>query len=55
MMKFSKKTKNFILYGIDNKIEKKQIYKLDGVMLFFLFLAMFIAELTSAPLLTEFF
>lgn len=49
MMKLSEKTKNFILYGIEKKIERKEIYKFDGVILFFCFLAMFIAELTSSP------
>lgn len=31
MMKLSEKTKNFILYGIENKIERKEIYKFENV------------------------
>ena len=42
MMKLSEKTKNFILYGVENKIERKEIYKFDGAILFLCFLAMFI-------------
>lgn len=44
MMKLSEKTKNFILYGVENKIERKEIYKFDGAILFLCFLAMFIAD-----------
>lgn len=49
MMKLSEKTKNFILYGIENKIERKEIYKFDGAILFLCFLAMFIADSTPSP------
>ncbi len=49
MINFSEKTKKFLLYGIDKKIEKKQIYKLDGAMLFVSILAMLMAEAASAP------
>ena len=49
MMKLSEKTKNFILYGIENKIERKEIYKFDGAILFLCFLAMVIADSTPSP------
>ena len=49
MMKLSEKTKNFILYGVENKIERKEIYKFDGAILFLCFLAMFIADSTPSP------
>jgi hypothetical protein len=45
MMKLSEKTKNFILYGVENKIERKEIYKFDGAILFLCFLAMFIGSI----------
>lgn len=48
MMKLSEKTKNFILYGVENKIERKEIYKFDGAILFLCFLAMFIADSTPS-------
>lgn len=48
-MRFGEKTRNFLLYGIDRKIESKQIYRLDGAMLFVSVLAMFMAEAISAP------
>lgn len=31
----NEKLKNFLLYGIENKIERKQIYKMDVLILFF--------------------
>ena len=49
MMKLSEKTKNFILYGVENKIERKEIYKFDGAILFLCFLAMVIADSTPSP------
>ncbi len=35
MKKISEQTKNFLLYGIDHTIQPKEIYKLDGAILFF--------------------
>lgn len=55
MMKLSEKTKNFILYGIENKIERKEIYKFDGAILFLCFLAMVIADSTPSPSFYRFF
>ena len=36
-----KKLKKFLLYGIENKIERKQIYKMDVLILFFQYLCLF--------------
>jgi len=34
MKKISEQTKKFLLYGIESTIKPKEIYKLDGVILF---------------------
>ncbi|WP_283684731.1 hypothetical protein [Parablautia sp. Marseille-Q6255] len=55
MKKISEQTKNFLFYGIENTIQPKEIYKLDGVMLFFVFLFFFLAEATSSPAVSKIF
>ena len=37
MKKISEQTKNFLLYGIEDVIKPKEIYKLDGAILFLYF------------------
>lgn len=49
MKKISEQTKNFLLYGIDHTIQPKEIYKLDGAILFLIFLFFFLAEASPLP------
>lgn len=49
MKKISEQTKNFLLYGIDHTIQPKEIYKLDGAILFLVFLFFFLAEASPLP------
>lgn len=45
----TEQTKNFLLYGIEAHIKPKEIYKLDGAMLFFIFLLFFLVEASPSP------
>ena len=53
MKKISEQTKNFLLYGIEDTIKPKEIYKLDGAILFLIFLFFFLAETTSSPVISR--
>ena len=55
MKKISEQTKNFLLYGIEDTIKPKEIYKLYGVILFLIFLFFFLAEATSSPVISRIF
>ena len=55
MKKISEQTKNFLLYGIEDMIKPKEIYKLDGAILFLIFLFFFLAETTSSPVISRIF
>ena len=55
MKKISEQTKNFLLYGIEDTIKPKEIYKLDGAILFLIFLFFFLAETTSSPVISRIF
>ncbi len=37
MKKINEQTKSFLLYGIEDVIKPKEIYKLDGAILFLVF------------------
>ncbi len=41
MKKINEQTKSFLLYGIEDVIKPKEIYKLDGAILFLVFLFSF--------------
>ena len=41
MKKINEQTKSFLLYGIEDVIKPKEIYKLDGAILFLVFLFFF--------------
>ena len=47
MKKINEQTKSFLLYGIEDVIKPKEIYKLDGAILLSVFLFFFLSE--SAP------
>lgn len=51
----TEQTKNFLLYGIEAHIKPKEIYKLDGAMLFFIFLLFFLAEASPSPVFSRIF
>lgn len=55
MKKISEQTKNFLLYGIDHTIQPKEIYKLDGAILFLVFLFFFLAEASPLPVFSKIF
>ena len=42
MKKINEQTKSFLLYGIEDVIKPKEIYKLDGAILFLVFLFFFL-------------
>ena len=44
MKKINEQTKSFLLYGIEDVIKPKEIYKLDGAILFLVFLFFFLTE-----------
>ena len=44
MKKINEQTKSFLLYGIEDVIKPKEIYKLDGAILFLVFLFFFLDE-----------
>ena len=44
MKKINEQTKSFLLYGIEDVIKPKEIYKLDGAILFLVFLFFFLSE-----------
>lgn len=43
MKKINEQTKSFLLYGIEDVIKPKEIYKLDGAILFLVFLFFFLS------------
>ena len=43
------KQKVFLLYGIEDVIKPKEIYKLDGAILFLVFLFFFLSESAPSP------
>lgn len=55
MKKISEQTKIFLLYGIENTIKPKKIYKLDGAILFLVFLFFFLAEASPLPCFSKIF
>lgn len=55
MKKISEQTKKFLLYGIESTIKPKEIYKLDGVILFLVFLFFFLAEASPVPTFSKIF
>ena len=55
MKKISEQTKNFLLYGIEDVIKPKEIYKLDGAILFLLFLFFFLSEAAPSPVFSKIF
>ena len=55
MKKISEQTKKFLLYGIESTIKPKEIYKLDGVILFLVFLFFFLAEASPLPAFSKIF
>ena len=44
MKKINEQTKSFLLYGIEDVIKPKEIYKLDGAILFLVFLFLFFSK-----------
>ena len=52
MKKINEQTKSFLLYGIEDVIKPKEIYKLDGAILFLVFLFFFLS-LAITSTLTE--
>ena len=44
MKKINEQTKSFLLYGIEDVIKPKEIYKLDGAILFLVFLFFFLSD-----------
>lgn len=55
MKNISEQTKNFLLYGIEDVIKPKEIYKLDGAILFLLFLFFFLSEAAPSPVFSKIF
>ena len=51
MKKINEQTKSFLLYGIEDVIKPKEIYKLDGAILFLVFLFFFLFLFFPIPLL----
>ena len=49
------KTKSFLLYGIEDVIKPKEIYKLDGAILFLVFLFFFLSESAPSPFFQKYF
>lgn len=52
MKKINEQTKSFLLYGIEDVIKPKEIYKLDGAILF---LVIFIFSFTESAPSLDFF
>ena len=53
MKKINEQTKSFLLYGIEDVIKPKEIYKLDGAILFLVFLFFFLSESAPSPFLPK--
>ena len=49
------KQKSFLLYGIEDVIKPKEIYKLDGAILFLVFLFFFLSESAPSPFFSKVF
>ena len=55
MKKINEQTKSFLLYGIEDVIKPKEIYKLDGAILFLVFLFFFLSESAPSPFFSKVF
>lgn len=55
MKKINEQTKSFLLYGIEDVIKPKEIYKLDGAILFLVFLFFFLSESGPSPFFSKVF
>ena len=53
MKKINEQTKSFLLYGIEDVIKPKEIYKLDGAILFLVFF--FLSESAPSPFFSKVF
>ena len=53
MKKINEQTKSFLLYGIEDVIKPKEIYKLDGAILFLVFLFFFLSESAPSPFFSK--
>ena len=55
MKKINEETKSFLLFGIEDVIKPKEIYKLDGAILFLVFLFFFLSESAPSPFFSKVF
>ncbi|CBL20858.1 hypothetical protein [Ruminococcus sp. SR1/5] len=54
MKKINEQTKSFLLYGIEDVIKLKEIYKLDGAILFLVFYFL-LSESAPSPFFQKYF